>query len=459
MGKSKMERRNPLIIDKSEPVALATAPSGPPGVSQLEFGQIRTDGGTQMRAGLNEETVAEYLELIQDRKEWPFPPVVTFYDGETYWLGDGFHRVEAVRRYVQREQVVYAVTAEVRSGTRRDAVLCAAGSNAAHGLRRTSADKRRAVETLLRDPEWGQWSNREIARRCHVDEKLVRTLRESLSAAKPQIENSELSGEFPQIEGKSLSAVKPQIAIGSVSGEIPQIENSELSGGFRQIERIVRRGETVYTMDVSGQRAPRKRIPKGYAGPASGGPQGAPLTLDETIALVWGAIRDLVQSGAPGDQLAWINTLPDDYGFYRDTPADRTMDAETLQAAKRHVITELQSQLARRPDSRRRRALLSDDSDLAQPGSGGREQANGAVEHNEDGAGPWLSAVLSGRPRLPRSVRVQKLLSLYQEVLATLDEYSRLVDSVNAGYAADAQQMLTGMIAALEREVEPTAES
>jgi len=34
--------------------------------------------------------------------------------------------------------------------------------------------------TLLRDPEWSGWSDREIARRCSVDGKTVATLRQRL---------------------------------------------------------------------------------------------------------------------------------------------------------------------------------------------------------------------------------------------------------------------------------------
>jgi hypothetical protein len=69
----------------------------------------------------------------------------------------------------------------MRQGTRRDAILHAAGANAAHGLRRTNADKRRAVETLLRDEEWSKWSDREIARLCAVSHPFVSQIRQSLT--------------------------------------------------------------------------------------------------------------------------------------------------------------------------------------------------------------------------------------------------------------------------------------
>ena len=145
----------------------------PAPVEQVALHDIRTDGGTQARAALNDETVAEYAANIEANDA--MPPVVVFYDGSAYWLADGFHRV-AARAKVGR----LTVKAEVRQGTRRDAVLYACGANATHGLRRTNADKRRAVETLLRDEEWSQWSDREIARRCGVGADMVGDARRSI---------------------------------------------------------------------------------------------------------------------------------------------------------------------------------------------------------------------------------------------------------------------------------------
>jgi hypothetical protein len=44
----------------------------------------------------------------------------------------------------------------------RDALLYSISFNAAHGLPRTNADKRKAVRLLLADAEWGQWSHRSL---------------------------------------------------------------------------------------------------------------------------------------------------------------------------------------------------------------------------------------------------------------------------------------------------------
>jgi hypothetical protein len=111
-----------------------------------------------------------------------FPPVVLFTDGERYWVGDGFHRILAASRAGLKQ-----IAAHVRLGTHRDAILFGISANNDHGLPRTHADKRKAVELLLGDEEWRQWSDREIARRCGVGNWLVSRLRRSASVCNTQI--------------------------------------------------------------------------------------------------------------------------------------------------------------------------------------------------------------------------------------------------------------------------------
>ncbi len=136
---------------------------------------IQTDGGTQPREYLNELVLGEYTEAMAH--EAVFPPLTLFYDGSHYWLVDGFHRFFAAKKHGAA-----SIVAEVVQGTRRDAILYAAGANATHGLRRTNADKRRAVMILLQDEEWQRWSNREIASQCGVTHTFVGKLRQELVA-------------------------------------------------------------------------------------------------------------------------------------------------------------------------------------------------------------------------------------------------------------------------------------
>ena len=143
-------------------------------IQNLRLDQIRTDGGTQPRVAIDEGVVGEYAELYANGVD--LPPVVVFYDGATFWLADGFHRYWA-NRQIDCNQIF----AEVRHGTKREAILYSVGANADHGLRRTNPDKRKAVLTVLEDEEWSQWSDREIARRCGVSHDMVNRARRSLS--------------------------------------------------------------------------------------------------------------------------------------------------------------------------------------------------------------------------------------------------------------------------------------
>lgn len=142
-------------------------------IQSVDIAKIRMDGGTQPRAKLFEEVVADYAEDMKQGAE--FPPVVIYYDGKKYWLADGFHRVRAKEAIGAKE-----VSAVVILGQLRDAILHSVGANAAHGLRRTNADKYRAVERLLRDRDWRKWSNREISRRCGVSHAFVNQVRNSM---------------------------------------------------------------------------------------------------------------------------------------------------------------------------------------------------------------------------------------------------------------------------------------
>ena len=133
---------------------------------------IRIDGGTQSREKIDEAVVADYADLIEDGVQ--FPAVRVYFDGVSHYLADGFHRYHAHRKAGKG-----AIEADVEKGTLRDAILYSLGANHEHGLRRSNADKRKAVQAMLDDFEWQEWSNAEIARCCHVSERMVATMRGS----------------------------------------------------------------------------------------------------------------------------------------------------------------------------------------------------------------------------------------------------------------------------------------
>jgi len=155
---------------------------------KIKISKIRIDGGTQPRENIDEDIVFEYAEAMQDGDK--FPPVIAFNDGAKYWLADGFHRYHASKKTGYLE-----IEAEVKQGTKRDAVLYSVSANSKHGLRRSNADKRKAVLTLLNDEEWSQWSDREIARKCEVSPKTVSKYRDDVSVEIPQIERKVKRGD------------------------------------------------------------------------------------------------------------------------------------------------------------------------------------------------------------------------------------------------------------------------
>jgi len=135
-------------------------------MKKLQLSVIKTDGGTQPRAEINAEVVAEYADAMRDGAE--FPPVVVFFDGTNYWCADGFHRIQAMH-----EAGFTYIMADIRQGTLRDAQWFSFGANKDHGLRRCKGDSKRAIEKILTDPEWSKIPQSQIAAHVGVSDAYV----------------------------------------------------------------------------------------------------------------------------------------------------------------------------------------------------------------------------------------------------------------------------------------------
>jgi len=140
---------------------------------KLDIGSITQDPRTQPRAIIDEYIVNEYrLDMMAGDQ---FPPLVVFSENGKHYLADGWHRLAAAKQIGATD-----IDCAVKAGTIRDAILYSCSVNAGHGKRRTNGDKERAVKKLLNDPEWVQWNDHEIARRCNVTHPFVGKLRSSL---------------------------------------------------------------------------------------------------------------------------------------------------------------------------------------------------------------------------------------------------------------------------------------
>jgi len=154
----------------------------------LLLDRIVIDPAIQCRVTVSKSTVDAYAKAMAD--DAIFPPVVVYRDAADV-LSDGFQRCAAAKQAGRTK-----ILAEIRSGSRRDALLNAASANLYHGLQPNRADKMRAVMALLSDEEWGKWSDREIGRRCGVDGKTVAAAREN-----SQCGNSALTRAFTTRHG------------------------------------------------------------------------------------------------------------------------------------------------------------------------------------------------------------------------------------------------------------------
>ncbi len=141
----------------------------------LSLSAIRTDGGTQSRAALSDETVSDYAEAMQLGAE--FPPIVVFHDGSAHWLADGFHRVFAAMR-----NGADSISAIVRQGAREDALWFALGANRENGIRPTRGDVRHAVELALRT--WPRKTQQAIAEQVGCNDGYVCRIKAQLLTSK-----------------------------------------------------------------------------------------------------------------------------------------------------------------------------------------------------------------------------------------------------------------------------------
>jgi hypothetical protein len=142
-------------------------------VKTLNLLNIRIDGGTQARARLNQDVVAEYAEKMRDGEV--FPPVTVFFDGSDYWLADGFHRYFATKANAKT-----SIDADVENGTVQEARKYSWKANSKRGLQLSSDDYKNIICEMYKDEETKKWSSRQIAEWVGVSHTYVSKIKNSL---------------------------------------------------------------------------------------------------------------------------------------------------------------------------------------------------------------------------------------------------------------------------------------
>lgn len=143
---------------------------------KIMISSINFDEDTQIREHIQEQIVTEYAELMKQGNE--FPPVILFRDNETFFIGDGWHRIRASQKNGYSHFL-----AQVYDGGKPAAIRYSLKSNITHGLRLTNADKRKKVKVALQ--EYPTLSTNEIANICGVSESLARSIRDRFVKNEP----------------------------------------------------------------------------------------------------------------------------------------------------------------------------------------------------------------------------------------------------------------------------------
>jgi hypothetical protein len=261
-----------------------------PTTTKLRLSKIRTDGGTQPRAEIDQGTVDLWAEAIEAGTQ--FPPVDVFYDGTDHWLANGFTRFKAHQLADLRE-----IACVVYQGTLRDAQLFSFTANLTNGQVLAHSDRRRAALTMLRDAEWSRWNNCEIARHVGVDEKTIRTLRKELSSENPKMAEERLVNRngttYPmktaQIGAKSSQAAERKELEEALAGLTPE-DRAELLQQTQEDGRAPRcaaeRWGRVQQIEALVERA--KKLTEGLGDEAEPGI----ALLDQFLAFLAGLPRD-----------------------------------------------------------------------------------------------------------------------------------------------------------------------
>lgn len=268
---------------------------------KISIASIKLDESTQSRSGIDKAAVAEYREAIKAGADLPAIVVFRVKGTETFYMADGWHRLQA-----HIDEGFPTIQAEIKAGDKRDAMLYAVGANAEHGLRRTNADKRRAVELLLGDAEWTKWSDREIAKRCVVSHSFVSEARSSLST-----DDSDKSRKFTTKHG--TDSVMQLRGAASKVASLPPPDDDEPNPIMKALVNAVTGGpppdddEVATSHSNAPDPAQPKHLPKGVEvfqkqhaklhaikrelQTLAGTPLGSSLRIDQVVADIENAAR------------------------------------------------------------------------------------------------------------------------------------------------------------------------
>lgn len=190
---------------------------------------IAFDAGTQIREAINESVVADYADRMTEGAQ--FPPVVLFHDGNRYYLADGFHRYMAA----QRNRFI-DIDADVRAGTKEDALWFALGANKANGHRMTAGDKRHAIRVAIET--WPERSGAAIAEQVGCSPQYVLQIKSGMPTTFDRIVTRD--GKVRAASSDAAAKARTAVADLLMSGATPDEVRAKLRVGRDTVLEIRR---------------------------------------------------------------------------------------------------------------------------------------------------------------------------------------------------------------------------
>lgn len=153
-----------------------------------------------------------------------FPAIIVFAEkgSERIILGDGEHRLLATQLNGKK-----TINCEVRVGDKAKALRYSLGANDKHGLRRTQADKRKAVLMAMNEPEYEDWSLRALSELCHVSHELVRQIKQEINEKAKALDDED-SGKSKK--KKKVPETQEEVDLGCLREAITAINGLPYSG-------------------------------------------------------------------------------------------------------------------------------------------------------------------------------------------------------------------------------------
>jgi hypothetical protein len=153
-------------------------------IETLSINDLTLDPNVQPRETISSGLISEYADAMKSGAT--FPAIRVFREGDTNRVADGWHRVLAARQAGHE-----TLDAEINVGGLRDAIVFSLSANETHGLRRTDADKRKAVLRVLNDDEWSKLSSSAIAKMIKVSQPFVGKIRREIGKGGAIVETSD----------------------------------------------------------------------------------------------------------------------------------------------------------------------------------------------------------------------------------------------------------------------------